>query len=303
MKVDWLQILQLALCVIALYAISIWSTTREGFEAGESISLEDPEKYYDPLYASIYKALWHSNQKLEYEQVSMQDIALANWTTSAVKVLDLCCGIAPHACWFKNMGVEYTGIDTSVAMIEQARKDCPSATFQKGDVTQAGLYPPKSCSHTALLGFSAYMFPNPKTVSDNAYLWTQPGGFFIVHLVEPDKYDPLMDLASPFAAFSLQKYSYERQTKSEIFFSDFKYTGTFHKKKNEEDAVYDEILTYYNTESSPNHVKYREQKQRWHMPDLESMIDTIKTSGWRLKEKVHLVSAGKEYQYIVYFIK
>jgi len=42
-------------------------------------------------------------------------------------------------------------------------------------------------------------------------MWTNPGGFFIVHLVEPDKYDPLLDLASPFAAFSLQKYSYDRQ--------------------------------------------------------------------------------------------
>jgi ubiquinone/menaquinone biosynthesis C-methylase UbiE len=300
---DWFTILQLSLLMIAMYAVSIWSSGREGFEAGESITLEDPEKYYDNVYASIYKALWHSHQKLEYEQVSMQDIALADKAKTDVKILDLCCGIGQHACWFVNMGVEYTGIDNSVPMLNEARKECPSAKFQKGDITQAALFPPKSCSHTLLLGFSAYMFPNVKIVSDNAYLWTQPGGYFVVHLVEPDKYDPLLDLASPFAAFSLQKYSYERQTKSEIFFDDFKYTSTFKKKKNEEDAVFDEILTYYNPETSPGKVKYREQKQRWYMPDLESMIETIKSSGFRLEEKVHMVSAGKEYQYLVYFTK
>jgi ubiquinone/menaquinone biosynthesis C-methylase UbiE len=281
-----------------MYSVSIWSLS-EGFEAGESVLLEDPEKYYDALYASIYKVLWHSDQKLEFERISIHDISLAEKATSDIKIMDLCCGVAPHACWFKGLGVEYVGVDNSVPMIEEARKQCPSTTFQKGDVTQASLFPPKSCSHTLLLGFSAYMFPNIKSVSDNAFLWTQPGGYFVVHLVEPDKYDPLLDLASPFAAFSLQKYSYERQTKSEIFFNDFKYTGTFQKKKNEEDTVFNEVLTYY----KPDKYKYREQKQKWHMPDLETMIDSIKSSGFRLQEKVHLVSCGKEYHYLVYFTK
>jgi len=62
-------------------------------------------------------------------------------------------------------------------------------------------------------------------------------------------------------------------------------------------------MTYYDTEKSPNNIKYREQKQRWNMPDLESMIDTIKTSGFRMQEKIHMVSCGKEYQYLVYFTK
>uniref|UniRef100_A0A6C0B2Z9 Methyltransferase domain-containing protein n=1 Tax=viral metagenome TaxID=1070528 RepID=A0A6C0B2Z9_9ZZZZ len=300
---EWLDILQLALLVILLYAVAIWSCGREGFEAGESIMLEDPEKYNDALYASVYKALWHPDKVLDYERVSIQDIALAEKAKTDIKVLDLCCGIGSHACWFKQMGVDYTGVDISPAMLDQARKDCPSANFQKGDVTQAALFPPKSQSHTLLLGFAAYTFPNVKVVSDNAYMWTQPGGVFIVHLVEPDKFDPLLELASPFAAFSVQKYSYDRQMKSEIFFNDFKYTGTFHKKKNEEDASYDEVFTYFNTETSPKNIKYREQKQKLTMPSLESMIDTIKSSGFRMQEKVHLISAGKEYQYLVYFTK
>lgn len=300
---EWLDIVKIVGLLIVLYAVSVWSATREGFEDGSSVMLEDPDKYYDSTYASIYKALWHSDQKLEYEQVSFQDLALADHAKASIKVLDMCSGVAPHACWFVNMGVDYTGVDSSSAMIEQARSECPSAKFQKGDVTQASIFPPKTFSHTFLLGFSAYMFPNVKVVSDNAYLWTQPGGFFVVHLVEPDKYDPLLELSAPFAAFSLQKYSYDRQTKSEIFFNDFKYTGTFQKKKNDEDAIFSEVFTYVDPKTSPGNIKYREQKQRWTMPSLDSIIDTIKSSGFRLKEKVHLISCGKEYQYIVYFTK
>jgi ubiquinone/menaquinone biosynthesis C-methylase UbiE len=276
----------------------MWASAREGFE-DSSITLEEPEKYNDSLYASIYKALWHPPDKLQFEEVSMQDIALADQTISTVKVLDMCCGVAPHACWFKNLGVDYTGVDISSDMLEKARKDCPSAKFQKGDVSNASLFSPKTFSHTLLLGFSIYQFQNSKMIFDNAYLWTQPGGFFIVHLVEPDKYDPLLDLASPFAAFSLQKYSLERQTKSEIYFNKFKYTGNFRKKKNEDDATFEEVITFYD----PKDLKYREQIQRWTMPSLDRMIEIAKTSGFRMKDKVHLVSCSKEYQYLVYFTK
>jgi len=298
-----LEYVLLAGLVCVMYAVSVWASSQEGFESGTSVMLEDPDKYYDALYASIYKPLWHLDEKLRYEEVSLQDIAFAEWPIATVKVLDMCCGVAPHACWFKNLNVEYAGVDTSSDMLEKARLDCPSAKFQKGDVTSASLFAPKSYSHTILLGFSAYMFQNPKVVFDNAYLWTQPGGFFVVHLVEPDKYDPILDLSTPFAAFSLQKYALERQTKSEIFFDKFKYTGTFQKKKNEDDATFSEVMTFYDTNDSPNHIKYREQKQHWTMPSLERMIEIVKTSGFRLKDKVDLVSCGKEYQYLVYFTK
>ena len=294
----------LAILVLLMYYISIWSSGREGFEAGESETIEDIEKMYDTEYAKIYNPLWHSSKELmDFINVSMQDIMLADKNTNSVNVLDMCCGVAPNACFFKNLGVEYTGVDISGDMLAKARSSCPGSKFQKGDVTNASTFSPKSFSHAILLGFSIYEFPNAKVISDNAYLWIEPGGTFVVHMVEPDKYDPLLDLASPFAAFSLQKYSVERQTKSEIYFDSFKYSGELKKKKNEDDATFTEVFSYYDPASSPHHLKYREQIHRWTMPSIERMIEIIKTSGFRLKEKVHLVSSGKEYQYLVYFTK
>jgi ubiquinone/menaquinone biosynthesis C-methylase UbiE len=287
-----------------MYAVSLWSSGIEGFESGESVTIEEIDKIYDEEYATIHNALWNSSKESsDFIQVSMQDIMLADKQTTSVNILDLCCGTAPYSCFFKNLGVEYTGVDLSGDMLAKARTACPGTKFQKGDVTNASLFAPKSFSHAIMLGMSIYQFPNPKVISDNAFQWIEPGGTFLVYLVEPDKYDPILNLASPFSAFSLQKYSLERQTKSEIYFDRFKFSGELKKKKNEDDATYTEILTYFDPANSPAKVKYREQIHHWTMPSLERMIEIIKSSGFRLKEKVDLVSSGKEYQYLVYFTK
>lgn len=297
-----IEYLFLAALVFLMYSITIWCSSQEGFENEGSQTFEDAEQMYDDTYAGIYDLLWHSQDKLNYEQVSMQDISLADWPIAAVRILDMACGTGPHACWFKNLGVDYIGVDVSEAMLKKARENCASAKFQKGDITQVHLFPPKSVTHAILTNFSIYMFENPKILSDNAYQWLQPGGYFIVHMVDPDKFDPILNLASPFAAFSLQKYSYDRQTDSNVFFDKFKYLGRFDKKKGEDNAIFNETLTYYD-KSNNNGIKYRENKHHMTMPSKERMIDIVKTSGFRHVENVDLVRCGKEYQYLVYFTK
>jgi ubiquinone/menaquinone biosynthesis C-methylase UbiE len=292
----------LAVLIFLMYSITLWYSSIEGFEDGSSITYEDPKEMYDATYASVYNLLWHPNEKLNYERVSIQDISLADRPKSNVRVVDMCCGTAPNACWFKELGVDYVGVDISESMLAKAREDCPNATFQNGDVTQVHLFPQKSASHCLLSGFSIYQFENPKILSDNAYQWLQPDGHFIVHMVDPDKFDPLLDLASPFAAFSLQKYSIDRVTDSNVYFDQFKYVGKFAKKKGEDNASYNENFVYYDKDNNKGH-KYRENKHRLNMPSKERLIDIVKTSGFRHLETVDLVRCGREYQYLVYFTK
>jgi hypothetical protein len=87
-----------------------------------------------------------------------------------------------------------------------------------------------------------------------------------------------------------------------VFFDKFKYSGKLIKKRDEDDASYDEVLAYYDPADN-NGVKYRENKLTLNMPSKERMIDIFKTSGFRLVEIVDLVRCGKEYQYICYFQK
>lgn len=292
----------LAILLVLFYGLTTWMSSIENFDVDSGDTYEDSTEIYDETYASIYDMLWNPNEKTEFEKVSIQDVALADRTTSDVRMLDLCSGTAPHACFFKNLGVDYVGVDTSDAMIKQARKNCPSAKFQKGDITQVQLFSQKSFSHAILLTFSIYQFENPKIVSDNVYQWLQPDGIFVVHMVDPDKYDPIHDLSSPFAAFSLQKYSLDRKTDSQIYFDKFKYTGSLKKKADEDPAEYNEVLTYYDPGDNGG-KKYRENKHYWMMPSKERLIDIVKTSGFRHIETVPMLNVGREYQYLVYFVK
>jgi len=292
----------LAVLIFLMYSVTLWYSSIEGFEDGSTVTYEDPKQIYDDVYAGIYDMLWHPNEKLNYERVSIHDISLAEQPINSVKIVDMCCGTAPNACYFKDLGVDYVGVDISESMLKKARDNCPNATFQQGDITQVHLFPQKSASTCLLLGFSIYEFQNPKILSDNAYQWLKPDGHFVIHMVDPDKFDPLLDLASPFAAFSLQKYSIDRVTDSTIYFDQFKYVGKFSKNKDEDDATFDETFIYYDKANNKGD-KYRENKHRLNMPSKERLIDIVKTSGFRHLETVDLVRCGKEYQYLVYFQK
>jgi ubiquinone/menaquinone biosynthesis C-methylase UbiE len=290
----------LAALVFLMYGLTLWSSSQEGFENEGSVTYEDPEEIYDDIYASIYDLLWNPQDMLKYEQVSMQDISLADWNTKNVHVLDMACGTAPHSGWFKELNVDYTGVDISDSMLKKARENTPNATFQKGDITQVHLYPQKSMTHCVLTGFSIYQFKNPKLLFNNINSWMKPGGILVVHLVHPEKFDPILDAASPFAGFSLQKYSKERITDSEIKFDKFSYKSKFVKDPQEKEATFEEIIEY---KEPKNGKKYREHKQRLFMPSLEEMLDIIRSAGFTKHEMVDMVSAGFEYQYLVFFTK
>ena len=292
-----IEYLILMLILVVMYYISLWDRGREGFSDGKTDTVTE---FYDSLYADVYNTLWHSSKNVnEFEQVTIQESLLAGKQKNSLKILDIACGTGFHSCFFKKLGVEYLGVDSSEAMLAQARKACPNQKFQKGDVTVATTFGQKSFSGALLLGFAIYEF-NPKIILDNAFSWIEPGGSLLVHVVDPDKFDPLLDLASPFAAFSLQKYSYERQTKSEIYFDEYKYSGEFHKKLNEPDATFKELFVFFNPTDG---VKYREQTHEWNMPSIEEMVDLMKSAGFRISEKIDLVSVGKEYQYLFLLTK
>lgn len=299
----WATLVVLMVLGVLLYSTSLWGLT-EGFadKDGSTIILKDPEEYYDDFYASFYDSLFHTPELLSYERASIRELALDGHDKRELRFLDLCCGTAPHACWFRESDIAYVGIDSSEGMLERARQNCPAAEFIKGDARQPSAFPPKSFSHILLLQNSVYQFQNPKMLADNASYWLQPNGICIVHMVHPNKFDPVLELASPFAAFSLQKYSPSRVVDSDIYFDRFRYQGSFLKKEEEDAAQWKETITFYDPEENRG-VKYREQTHSLTMPSMERLIDIFRGSGFKVKEVVDLIQCGKEYQYLVYFEK
>jgi ubiquinone/menaquinone biosynthesis C-methylase UbiE len=288
---------------IALYFISrVSEAHREMFEnkkeeGAPTETHEDYEEIYDEFYADVYDKLFTTPERVSFEKASIRENALESWPKAEVKILDVCCGTGPHVDWLCNEGVDVVGVDNSEHMLKKAREKCKSGRFYRGDVTRTETFSPKSFSHAMMLYFSIYQFRNPKMVLDNIYSWLKPGGILVLHLVDPHKFDPILDAASPFLALSLQKYSKERVIDSDIFFDKFKYKSRFLKEEGTEEARFEEIFEF---EDPP---KYRENIHRLHMPDIPAMLDIVRSCGFSRHEMVDMTSVGYEYQYLVYFSK
>ena len=275
---------------------------REGFENedegdAETDTYEDYDHIYDTFYANVYDKLFTTPERVSFEKASLRENALADWPKAETKVLDVCCGTGPHVDWMCKEGIDIVGVDLSEDMLKKAREKCKSGRFYKGDVTRAETFPPKSYSHAMMLYFSIYQFKNPKMVLDNVYSWLKPGGIFILHIVDPNKFDPILDAASPFTSFSLQKYSKERVIDSDIFFDKFKYKSRFVKEPDSDDARFEEVFEF----EEPH--RYRENIHRLHMPKVDAMLDIVRSSGFTRHEMVDMTPVGYEYQYLVYFSK
>lgn len=299
----WTAVAVISILLVLLYAVSMLAIT-EGFESkdGTTVQYSDPDEFYDDLYASFYEALFHTPDKLSYERASFREILLDGKDKHELNILDLCCGVAPHACWFREAEIPYTGLDQSEGMLTKARSNCPGAKFVKGDAKQPATFAPNTFSAVLVLQQSIYQFQNPKVIAENCAHWLKPEGYCVVHVVHPNKFDPVLELSSPFAAFSLQKYSDKRIVDSDIYFDQFRYQARFNKKEDDDEATWKETITFYEPDKHEG-VKYREQTHHLTMPSIERIADMFRSSGFTLRETIDLVSCGREYQYLLYFQK
>jgi hypothetical protein len=134
-------------------------------------------------------------------------------------------------------------------------------------------------------------------VLDNIYSWLKPSGVLVLHLVDPNKFDPILAAASPFPAFSLQKYSTERVIDSDLFFDSFKYRSRFVKSPEDDEARFEEVFEFTDPQ------KYVENNHVLHMPSVDAMLDIVRSSGFTRQEMVDMTPIGYEYQYLLYLTK
>ena len=180
-------------------------------------------------------------------------------------------------------------------MLKLAREENQNIRFINGDAYDFSLFPKKSFDIITCYFFTIYYFKDINKIIKNVYDWLKPGGKFAVHIVNKDKFDPLLDLASPFPAFSLQKYSNDRITSSKIHFNNFLYTGNFVKDVN----YYRFVEVFKHKHKS----MIRKQEHRLYMFKVDTFLKLMKDRGFKNIGQTDLLPVGCEYQYIFYFRK
>ena len=274
--------------------------TTEGFSGGskETGVVEEftNDTLYDNFYSKIYDQIVQGDVRVRTETIFTLGWIKKYYSDAAtLKILDIGCGTGGHVAEFakENVG-EVTGIDKASAMINRANKLHPNLNFKLTDAEQPLAFAASQFNLVTMYYFTIYYIHHKAQVLRNVFNWLSPGGGFVVHVVNRDKFDPILESASPFMAFSLQKYSKQRVTKSKVSFDKFDYTAEFTNE--EADAHFEETFKFKDG-------RMRKNKHFLHMPAMESLVHEIEQAGFTYKEFIDLTPIGYEYQYLFCFVR
>ena len=263
------------------------------------------EEIYDPFYCSIYSQLTQCSLRIQAELA----LIIQQWTKrgddiKTFSVLDAGCGTGVASAGLAKVGAKKViALDKSNAMIKESQeKTLPKTTLndeQKGSITWKvdDLMNPNALqggevTHVIMLYFTIYYFPDKETVFRNLFFWVKPGGKLAIHVVNKHKFDPMLESAAPWLSFSLQKYSEERVTKSEVTFNKFKYSAEF--------DLQDPLAEFRETFRF-NDNKVRRHTHSFKMEDMNTIVGLAKVSGWEYEGFTDLSPIGLEYMYHLHF--
>lgn len=296
----------LAILITLMCAFYLWATLKsyqpriraleEGFTNPTKSETLTDNSCYDEFYAKVYDQLVQPAARAGMEtKVVLEWMEKAGKHADTLRIADIGCGTGLHVELFAQQGApNVTGYDKSPAMITEARSRYPERTFIQGDATVATMAAADQYDIITLYYFTLYMVPERQEMLRNIYLWLSPGGIFCVHIVNKQKFDPVLESASPFVGFSVQKYADDRITKSNVTFEEFDYTGDFQLHGSR--GVYEEEFSFSNGTS-------RRHEQRIWMPTIEAVVAEIERAGFKYAQHVDMTAIGYEYQWIFIFLK
>jgi SAM-dependent methyltransferase len=264
---------------------------------------------YDDFFANIYDKLVQGEKRSQAEVVSLTKrwsqltprAPAAQWN-----VLDLGCGTGITSVAFARAGVGgVTGADRSEPMLRRARDVTVPATtltpeqravisWRHVDMENPTAFTAGQFTHACAMYFSMYYVRDKSVFFGNLYNWVRPGGALSVFVCNKHKFDPMLESAAPFA-FSLQKYSDKRITKSRVKFDKFDYEGEF--------DVTDGPETYFRETFYFKDGTVRRQRHDFWMPEFRDIVKTAEVTGWKYEGFEDCAPLGMEYCYIMTFTR
>ena len=277
----------------------------EGFQnqQSEAYVLKKNDDKYDDFYVSIYDQLFYNDFAVNYELGTISNLIPFN---SQDKILDIGSNTG-HTIGILNEHdyKNVIGLESSKKMIKEAERNYPQAEFVLGKPTDSILFQDNTFNNILCLQKSIYRYRNKQEIFQNAYNWLEDGGHFMVHVVDKDMFDPVLNIAKPFILINPQSVAKKRITKSYVSFEEFTYEGDFQVQPiqssgsdNNEKCVYKEVF-----KPRSDSEKVREHQTTLWIPPKEEIKDIAIECGFILKDTVDLILSRQEYQYIYIFEK
>jgi cyclopropane fatty-acyl-phospholipid synthase-like methyltransferase len=170
-------------------------------------------------------------------------------------------------------------------MINISMKKFSLNTLIKGDVMKSHLFIYHSFTHILCLYFTVYYFKNKTIFFENVYDWLKPGGVFILHLVNRDKFNS----ALPMNTFQRKKNGHI----TKIPFEKFDYEARFELNKNTNVGKFIERF---------KNQGLRKNVHTFYMEDQNNILQLAQKIGFIVERKIDMGPINYNYQYL-YILK
>ena len=291
-KMPMLQKL-LIILIVAFVVSSYVFNKKEGFEQASDFIVKKGNDVYDDFYCSIYDDLVYDDMKNDFEVVQLKRIGQIDKNSN---VIDLGCGRGHHVNYYNESNISATGLDISPSMIKLAKQECPDCDFKVGDMLDSSTFQYDTATHILCIYFTIYNIEDKLKFFKNCFSWLKPGGKLIIHLVNRDKFDPIINSANPLTLVNAQKYAKKRLTKSVVKFKDFLYKASYVPDP-ENDRSY-----FYETFKDDATKNTRKNEHILYMESQKDILTKAKSVGFIMQSTVNMIDCQYEYQYL-YFLQ
>tara|TARA_B100001093_G_scaffold428841_1_gene423810 strand:+ start:544 stop:1530 length:987 start_codon:yes stop_codon:yes gene_type:complete len=287
----WLKLFVMgALLLLFVKKYNLNNPKREGFAQMQKYVVKENDELYDEFYVDYYDDLSRDINKLKFEFNEICHTTKPDKKNS--NILDIGCGTGNLVKKFVKKGYKIKGVDKSKAMIEKASEKHPECNFMEANALDSLSHPPNSFTHILCTYFTIYYIEDKMTFFKNCYDWLKQRGTLTLHLVNRDKFNPIVNAADVLIGVSPQKYAQKRITNSLVKFKNFQYKADFKLQKHKNQAIFDET---FKDDASGN---VRQNKHTLFMDTQKNILGLAKSVGFILKGKVNMDACKYDYQYL-----
>lgn len=265
----------------------------EAFESN-ALTIRAIDEIYDKFYVDFYDMLVFNGYKNDYE---IGKIIAITKPSKNISILDIGSGTGHHVNKLTKLGFNVTGIDISPAMIAQAKTLYPTLNFKVSNGLDPTIFALSSFNQITCFYYTIYYINDKPLFFRNCFNWLSPGGYLSIHLVNRDKFDPIIPAGNPFSVISIQKYASKRIMSTTVKFSEYEYKSNFVLKPSVNNNTEPNALM----EESFRNLKtgiVRRQEHQLYMSTQSEILDLAMSNGFIIHAKLDLTDCHYDNQYI-----
>ena len=263
-------------CIVLAVLLVVQYTIREGMtdQPNPKFRQLTGDAIFTPQYVSMYDTLFRVQEKDKFEFEQLVKYAEMG---SDSHILDLGCTTGHRTALLQKITANVKGVDSSANMIKKAKQQYPSLDLVTDNILESSkLINHRLYTHITVLYFEVYRHKDKHRLFRILNGMLAPGGKLAVHLVDRNKFDPIVPAANPIHSVSPQDYANKRLTRSEVRFNTCSYVASF------EEPLQGDNYTFVETITPKDDGKPIQNRHALHMPLQKDVLAVARDAGFTI---------------------